>query len=119
MRVLVKLVREGLWELSDLTFQRRVWTGRGGADVMGSFEEAVETLFSDSGLGDELERGRQVFGGAADGELRALDSLLLRIDTHRDPMDIINDPLMAEVRARAAAILDLVSAEGHATAEDP
>jgi hypothetical protein len=119
VRFLVKLVREGLWELSDLAFQRRVWMGRGGVGEMSSFVEAVETLFDDSGLGDELERGRPVFGGEADGELRALSSLVDRIDEWRDPMEIIDDPLMAEVRERAAAILHLIPADGSATPNDP
>jgi hypothetical protein len=86
---------------------------------MASYEEAIETLFTDSGLGDELERADVVFGGEVDAELRALLTLVQRIDAQRKPIEIIDDPLMAEARERAAAILDLIPAEGSSTANVP
>jgi hypothetical protein len=106
--VALETVRAGLRELADAAFQRRVWTGRGAPDEMSSFEEAVSTLFDDSGLEPDLEQGRTVFGPDVDGELRALRDLLQRIDPFRDPDDIIDDPLMQDARDRAAAILDAI-----------
>jgi hypothetical protein len=107
--VLIDTVRAGLRELADVDFQRRVWTARGSSDEMSSFEEAVSTLFDASGLELDLEQGRTVFDSEVDTELRALRDLLQRIDPFRDPDDIIDDPLMADARRRAAAILDAIS----------
>ena len=107
----MKTVTAGLRELSDLAFQRRVWTGRGSAGEMSSFEEAVSTLFEDSGLEAELERGRVVFGPDVDAELRSLRSLVQRIDPYRDPDVVIDDSLMGQVRQRAASILEMISKE--------
>jgi hypothetical protein len=106
--VLIDAVRAGLRELADVDFQRRVWSGRGTSHEMSSFEEAVSTLFDDSGLEPDLEQGRTVFDAEVDAELRALGALLQRIDPFRDPDDIIDDPLMADARRRAAAILDAI-----------
>lgn len=106
--VLVGAVRAGLRELADVEFQRRVWTGRGVPDEMSSFEEAVATLFDDSGLAIDLDGKRPVFGQDVDLELGALRDLLQHIDPIRDPGEIIDDPQMNSVRQRAAAVLDLI-----------
>jgi hypothetical protein len=111
--VLMEAVTAGLRELSDVAYQRRVWAGRGSAGEMSSFEEAVSTLFDDSGLEAELERGRPVFGPDVDAQLRSLRSLLQRIDPYRDPDLIIDDPLMGQARQRAASILEVISEEDH------
>ena len=105
-QVLAEVVQAGLRELADEDFQRRVWTGRGAPAEMSSFDEAVETLFDDSGLEPELGRGRPVFGSELDSKLLALRDLLQRIDADRYPDEIIDDPLMADARQRAAKILD-------------
>jgi hypothetical protein len=104
--VLLDTVRAGLRELADIEFQRRVWTGRGGADEMSSFEEAVETLFDDSGVEPNLGLGRPVFGPPLDAKMLALGELLDRIEADRSPDEIIDDPLMVDVRRAAAAILE-------------
>ena len=79
---------------------------------MSSFEEAVSTLFDDSGLEADLGQGRPVFGPDVDAELRTLRGLLRSIDAFRDPDDIIDDPLMEEARQRAAVILAAIPGEG-------
>ncbi len=106
--VQVDTVRAGLRELADVEFQRRVWTGRGLPHEMSSFVEAVETLFDDSGLEPDLGLGRPVFGSHADTKLLALGVLLQRIAANRAPEEIIDDPLMADARRLAAAILELL-----------
>jgi hypothetical protein len=97
-----------LRELADVDFQRRVWTGRGLPDEMSSFVEAVETVFDDSGLEPDLGLGRPVFGPEVDAKLVALGILLQRIAVDRAPDEIIDDPLMADARQQAAAILEVL-----------
>lgn len=106
--VAVETVRAGLLELADAEFQRRVWTGRGLPHEMSSFVEAVETLFDDSGLEPDLGLGRPVFGPEVDAKLGILSDLLRRIAVDRTPDELIDDPLMHDVRRQAAAILEVL-----------
>ena len=98
-------VVSGLRELADIDYQRRVWLALDPRGEMSSFEEAVETVFDDSGLGPELEAMRSTFGTFIDAQLAALDRLLHLVDARRSVEDVIDDPIMARVRAQAAAIL--------------
>lgn len=106
--VFVAHVRSALEELSDIEYQRRVWAGLGAPEEMSSFDECVEQLFSDSGLGDALERHETGFGVVTNGELIALRASLARIDGARDPGTLVGQPAMRRVRERAAYILRLI-----------
>jgi hypothetical protein len=103
-KVLVGHVREALRELSDEQYQRRVWTGQSERE-MSSFIEAVEYLYTDSGLSDELDRGNPVFGTAIDDRLRGLGDALGKLDNNRSDIELIDDPAMQPIRDSAAAIL--------------
>ena len=72
---------------------------------MSSFEECVCSLFDDTGVLDELDAGREVFGAPVDEELRALSRLVDKVEDQRAPDVILRDPLMEQVRERAAAAL--------------
>lgn len=106
--VILETVRAGLRELADVDFQRRVWTGRGQPGEMSSFDEAIETLFDDSGLEPDLGLGRDVLGPIVDTKLRALGAVLERIDSSQEPTAIIDAPLMDDVRRQAAEILEIL-----------
>ena len=80
MRVLTSLVGEALEELSDDTYQARVWTGA-TTGVVSSLEECLAQLFDDSGLGDALDRKQPVFGRAIDDRLNALSNVVGGIET--------------------------------------
>lgn len=99
----------GLRELADVDFQRRVWTGQSLPQEYSSFVEAVETVFDDSGLQPDLDRGRPVFSDEIDAELRELGTLLKRVKVDRTANEIIDDPLMYEVRRRASAIYSMLN----------
>lgn len=103
--VLTDVVRSALHELSDVEYQSRVWTGRGGANEMSSFVECVSRLFDDSGLDLALERNQRIYGSGIDDDLRALGDLVAKVDSSRTPDQILRDPLMSQVRDLAAAIL--------------
>ncbi len=99
-------VREALATLTDVEYQRRVWTARGNKPgEMDSFEECVERLYTDSVLGDALEQGHRVFTPEIDQSLVALQRLLGKIDTQRIPDALVEDPAMDEVRQLARDIL--------------
>lgn len=98
------LVREALAELADPAYQRRIWTASEGPEI-GSLTEAIARLFDDSGLGDALARGHEIYGTAADPMLRELDALLAEVDDGRAPASILRDPRIDEIRRLAAALL--------------
>ena len=68
MTVLTDAVRSALRELSDVEYQRRVWTGRDGDNEMSSFLECVSRLFDDSGLDLALERDQTIYGSEIDDD---------------------------------------------------
>lgn len=103
--VSVSHVVEGLRELSDREFQLRVWTGRGDEGEMSSFVEAVETLYSDSGLSDALDREQVVFDENLDEDLRRLGDLVVRMDGARFTPAQIEEQDMNDVRELAQMIL--------------
>jgi len=101
-------VFECLQELGDIEIQRRHWnsTGQDGEEVS-SFIEAIECLFTDTGLGSALEKGRS---GLDEQTVKTFDELLrvlMKINDDRLPNEIINDPAMEAVRrlAREATAL--------------
>jgi hypothetical protein len=97
------LIRECLRELSDKSYQERVWTASSGPEVS-SLTEAVCQLFNDSALDLALEKG-QVFGEPIDALLNKLRLLLNDISDDRYPLDVINDPKMIKVRELSEQIL--------------
>ncbi|BAV64627.1 hypothetical protein [Sphingobium cloacae] len=98
-----------LKEWASESEQARLWlsTGKNGAEVS-SFVEAQEQLFTDTGLGDELEKRRPVFSDAIDDQLRFFSDMLSNIDSNRTPLEIIHDDRMSEVRAAAQRLLTLI-----------
>lgn len=101
-------VEEALTELADEALQRSLWTS---SESPASFVEAVEQLFTDSALGDALDKG-SAFDPATDDLLRRLNKALRRVDGRRSPEEVIADPLMSEVRALATEALDSLSQHG-------
>ena len=97
------LIHEALQELSDESYQRRVWMASSGPEVS-SYTEAVCMLFDDSGLDLRLESG-EAFGGSIDSLLKQLGVLLDGVPSNRAPLDIINDERMVDVRKLASRIL--------------
>lgn len=103
-------IRESLSKLADVDWQRRVWTGRGKSDEMDSFEEQADNLYTDTGLGDALERGHCIYDSGIDRALAQMSQLLKTIRTGRSADAIIEDPAMAEVRRLSRSILDELEA---------
>jgi hypothetical protein len=101
-------VEEALSELADEALQRRLWTS---SESPASYTEAVEQLYTDSALGDALERG-SAFSPRTDELLSRLDKALRRVDGHRSPEAVIADPLVAEVRVLAAEALNSLRRNG-------
>ena len=96
-------VVRALTELSDREKQERLWLASEGE--FSSFGEAANQLFTDTAISYDLERGKAVFGQPVDDMLLQLDKLLFRIDSTRDPEEIINDPKMVQVRELSAEII--------------
>lgn len=77
VRVISELVEDGLRELADETDQTRLWMASTGPEIS-SFTECACRLFDDRGLGDELERGHEVYTEQIDQRLAKLRRLLRR-----------------------------------------
>ena len=119
LTISIDRIIDSLQELSDQDEQRRLWlsTGANGAEVS-SFVEAVERLFTDSGLSYELERasrakrgGRDpgpdqpVFDERTDSLFGRLLWLTTKIDANRPPHELIDDPVMEQIRVQASDLL--------------
>jgi hypothetical protein len=100
---------DSLRELSDLNLQKQLWLSDGsqGKDVS-SFEEAVEELFTDTGLADSLHKGRTGLGREVDNLLRALMLLVGKVNVRQGPLLIIEDPIMVEIRYLASSLLKIL-----------
>lgn len=108
--IYLQAIRESLQELSNLELQKELWfsDGSNGKDVS-SFDEAVEGLFTDTGLSDLLLKGQTGLGEEADTILRLMQSLLPKIDVSHGPKRTIDDPHMIEIRALAGRLLSLLA----------
>jgi hypothetical protein len=102
-------IRQCLEELSDKSYQERIWTASSGPEIS-SLTEAQCQLFNDSGLDLLLEKDG-AFGDQIDGLLKDLRLRLKNIDHNRPPLDIINDPQMVAVRKLSAQILNQLPIE--------
>lgn len=102
-----RLVLDALRELSDPSFQVRVWLRREGEEIS-SPGETVNQLFDDSGLGDLLEDGL-VFSEEADSALRKLGKYVDTIDFERSVAEILADGRWQEVRQLASKAMSEVS----------
>jgi|APFEC2959095171_1045051.scaffolds.fasta_scaffold09428_1 hypothetical protein len=102
-------VRDVLQEWASESEQRRLWLsdGANGSEIS-SFIEAREGLFTDTGLGSELDKRRTVFNVQADALLVELDTVLSKIDAYRRPNEIIADDKMEAVRVLADRLLHLI-----------
>ncbi|SRR6266498_586080 len=104
------LILECLNELSDRQLQESLWMGI-IPNQQSSFEEAVEGLFTDSGLGDELSKGKTGFSTEVETKLHELECQLAKVDAKGGPAKVINDSAMPRVRDLAAVALELLKHE--------
>lgn len=105
--IYTRLIVSALEEMSNEKEQRRLWLGENSDGTeMSSFVEARECLFTDSGLGLELDKGRVVFDEPIDGLLIELDAMLARLED-LDDAEIIAHQLMVQVRKLSAKLLAL------------
>jgi hypothetical protein len=104
-----KSLREALRQLADLELQQKLWTsdGSNGADFS-SFAEAVEQLFTDTGLSYLLEKDKAKLGKEAESLLGSLKIALGKVDVSHGPLRTIDDPNMAEVRNLAKRLLEMI-----------
>src|SRR4051812_8553974 len=101
---------EALEELSDVEIQRRRWNSTGEGEIS-SFVEAVQGLFTDSGLGPDLDKGRTGLDAPTVAILKALDAALAKISGYRAPDEIIVDPAMVDVRQLARTVIPWIRAQ--------
>jgi len=99
-------VYESLSELGSIHEQRRLWlsTGANNSEVS-SFSEAVERLFTDTGLGNALDAGVSGYPDFIVTRLKELEALLKSVDYHKGPLRTIEDRSMSLVRKLATEIL--------------
>lgn len=108
-QIYINHVREGLAELASERRQGHLWLATEGPEI-GSFDEAVEQTFDDSGLGDVLEKpvAVQALGAKAVRSLQELERALSSVDRTLDTEDLIDSQSMENVRVLAAAALDAI-----------
>jgi len=104
------LILECLRELGDRQLQEKLWMGKMPGQ-QSSFEEAVEGLFTDSGLDGELKKGTTGFSAELESRLQELDQEVTKVDGQSGPASVINDPAMFRVRELAAIAEKLLQDE--------
>jgi hypothetical protein len=104
------LIVECLRELSDRSLQLRLWLSTGQGDVS-SFTEAVEQLFTDSALEEELQKHTTGLGGSAENALIDLEKALARVDRKLPPARLIDSAEMDVVRRLASAALAAIDGQ--------
>ena len=103
----LNLIVECLRELSDQGLQRELWLSS-GSDRVSSFVEAVEQLFTDSGLSDPLRKRTTGLGNEIEELLFHLEKRIDLVDSRRPPIQIIEDKQMNEVRKMAEEALNAI-----------
>lgn len=112
------IVCDALHELSDIGTQRRLWLsdGEDGQEVS-SIVEAVERLFSDSGLGHLfMSPSGSGLGHVADELLKSLHYAIKKIDCCDFPQATIANPAMIDVRKISSMLLNTICV-GYRTAQ--
>jgi hypothetical protein len=108
---------DALDELSNVELQRRRWNFNDQGE-MSSFVEARESLFDDSGLGDEIEKGRSGLTTQTVAALAALSAALQEVDPDRSPNEVIDSQAMSRVRELAGEALELLRSEAGQPSDD-
>jgi len=99
-------VYDALRELASVDEQRRLWlsTGANGAEVS-SFSEAVEQLYTDTGLSDALDCNRTGLSQELNERFKKLKELLKTVNQRNGPSCTIEDRAMEAVRLLSNEIL--------------
>jgi hypothetical protein len=99
-------LRWALDELSDKRQQELLWLGQVEGE-MSTFEEWICGVFTDSGLDEVLYHNRQVLGFTPEMRLLAekLSKLVAKLPKSGHPSEVIDHPVMPEVREVAKAFL--------------
>jgi hypothetical protein len=105
-------VCDALRELSIIEEQKRLWLSTGAhLTEVSSFDEAVERLYTDTGLSAALVSGATGFSEEVNNLLLGLESMLKRVDIRHGPLRTIDDPSMVAVRETARKILNVLTGE--------
>ena len=99
-----QLVEQCLVELSSRADQLRLWKSTGAPEVS-SFSEALEQLYTDSGLDDPLHAGETGFGAECEMRLIELEKAMLSVNPRQNPDTLIDSPAMERVRELATKTL--------------
>ena len=100
-----KWIIDRLFELGCEKRQRELWLSDGSSGEWSCLAEAYCGLFDDSALCYKLDSGGTEFGVDVDSSLRRLEKIIVEIDDHRTPEEVIADPRMATVREMASGLL--------------
>ena len=102
-------VRNALLHLSDYDMQHNLWLsdGSGGADVS-SFTEAIEQLFTDTGLYIALEKNETGFNPEILALFQSMDREIGNVATQNGPLQTLDDPAMGRIMMIATNLLSLL-----------
>src|SRR5690606_36563323 len=98
-----------LKDFASYDFQKTIWF-ENEYKLCSSFDEDVEKVFLDSGLGEVLAEGRVVFGNEADASLKKLQEAcdMLGYDWAGKEKELLELPGMGVVRDLAKHCLNLI-----------
>lgn len=87
--------------------QRQLWLGHRKGE-MSSFEETVCGIFDDSGLARAMDKGllREKYGDEIAQQVEILRRLIHKIPSNLRPSDLIELPIMHQIRESAKSLLE-------------
>ena len=91
-----------LHELGDYDLQMKLWTGGMLPGFWSDFGEAIEGLFTDSGLSLELDRGSTGLPSELVEILLEIHQLEREVDVRYPQVELINSDVMFLIREKAA-----------------
>ncbi len=97
------LIRKALQELSSAEIQRAIWLPNTPGQ-MSSYTEAIECLFTDSGLNLALAKN-EIASAEVLQILRELDHATSSFDRSRGPAEIIADPQFVIISGLCSKLL--------------
>ena len=96
---------EALSDVADGPYQTRLWQASEGE--VSTFDEALESIFGDTGIGRDLDKGSQVYNPDIDACLLRLDTQMVNLGeaSDGDPRIILASDEIVAIRQLAAEIL--------------
>lgn len=112
----LEVLKWNLEEMASLEEQRQLWLARRKGE-MSTFEEACCGIFDDSGLSRAMDKGlvEDYYGNEVAQKVEILNHLIDKVPDNLNPNDLIEHPIMCQIRQAAKEVLESTMLKGEGT----